>query len=185
AEATDRSPWEGINEEEGYGANESVLMACSGSVYMIPLNTGEVVTPTNLDELLVCTPENLAEAIKVSRKSQGAFVMFTPFTAEKWKNDYGFATIQKLQDWLWDNSTWSLGELKSWYWFYSRGPRIDANERGTRTVNPDHLDLPDDAQIPIFISGPESIKIIVTGGDGDGWSFGGAGFSTTSIDDWR
>ena len=187
AEATDRSPWEGINEEEGYGADESVLLACSAGVYMIPMNTGEVPTTvaTNLDEVLVSTPEIVSESIKVGRKAMGSFVMFTPDTAEKWKNDYGFETIQELQDWLWDNSTWSVGELKSWYWSYSWIAQIEARERGSRMINPDHLDLPDDAQIPVLIDGPEAIKIIVTGGDGDGWSFGGAMFSTISIDKWR
>ena len=111
--------------------------------------------------------------------------MFTPFTAKKWKEDHGFETIQQLQDYLWDNTTWSVGELKSWYWFYGRRQEVERNERGTRTVNPDHLDLPDDAQVPMFIGGPETIKIVVSGGDGDGWGFGGWRYSSSSIDKWR
>ena len=185
AEATSRSPWEGMGVVRGYGANESVLLGGSCTGFFVPLNTGEVAIPTTFDELLVSSPENLAESLKTARKTGGGLVMFTPYTAEKWKNDYGFATIKELQDWLWDNTTWSVAELKSWYWFYGRGPRIAANERGSRTVNPDHLDLPDDAQVPVFINGPDDITIVVTGGDGDGWGFGGWTFKDTSIDKWR
>jgi len=185
AEATDRSPWQGVNVNEGYGADESVLLACLGTGFFIPLNTGEVATPHNLDEVLVSTPENVIESIKIARKSGGAFIMFTPSTAEKWKEAYGFGTIQELQDYLWDNTTWSVGELKSWYWSYGRRQQIERNERGTRTVNPDHLDLPDDAQVPMFIGGPETIKIVVSGGDGDGWGFGGWNYRSSLIDRWR
>ena len=185
AEATDRSPWQGINENEGYGADESVLLACHGTGFFLPLNTGEVATPHNLDEVLVSTPENVIESIKIARKSYGALIMFTPYTAKKWYEDYRFETIKELQDYLWDNTTWSVGELKSWYWFYASRSDIERNERGTRTVNPDHLELPDDAQVPMFVWGPETIKIVVSGGDGDGWGFGGWRFRSSLIDKWR
>ena len=185
AEATERSPWQGINVNEGYGEDESILMACYGSGFFVPLNTGEVITPHNLDEVLVSTPENLVETIKIARKAGGPLIMLTPYTAKKWYEDYRFETIKELQDYLWENTTWSLGEFKSWYWHYQYMPVIEQNERGSRTINPDHLELPDDAQIPMFIGGPETIKIVVSGGDGDGWGFGGWRYRTSSIDKWR
>jgi hypothetical protein len=52
-------------------------------------------------------------------------------------------------------------------------------------LNPDHLDLPESAQVPMCYS-PEHIKIIVVGGEGEEWGWGTLSyFEATSIDKWR
>ena len=59
-------------------------------------------------------------------------------------------------------------------------------KRGSRLLNIDHYKLPDDAEVPKFRS-PEDITIIVAGGTGDAWTWGGA-FGRPqvySIDKWR
>ena len=188
AEATDRSPWPGLNVESGYGANESVLLGGSSAVFIVPLNSGEIASPDNLDEVLVGTPEKAAISLRSARKTGNGFLMFTPSTAKVWKEDYGFETIRELQEWLWEHTTWSKRDWANNYWLW-RDPlfmeKMQARERGTMQFNPDHLDLPDDGQVPVFLDGPEQITIIVSGGDGQGWGFGGWRMKNTSIDDWR
>lgn len=59
-------------------------------------------------------------------------------------------------------------------------------ERGSRALNPDHFDMPDDADVPLFRS-PEDITIIVAGGTGEAWTWGGSFGKPQifSIDKWR
>lgn len=59
-------------------------------------------------------------------------------------------------------------------------------KRGSRALNPDHFDLPDDADVPLFRS-PEDITIIVAGGTGEAWTWGGSFGKPQifSIDKWR
>lgn len=53
-------------------------------------------------------------------------------------------------------------------------------------LNRYHFDLPDDAQVPFIIRVPESIKIIVGGGEGFAWACGGGWvLKLTSIVKWR
>jgi len=188
AEATDRSPWPGLNVERGYGADESVLLGGRCKGFIVPLNTGEIASPDSLDEALVGTPEKAALSLRSARKTGGGFLMFTPSTAERWKEDFGFETIRELQEWLWYHTTWLKSDWETNYWICKdplRYEKMQARERGTMQFNPDHLDLPDDGQVPVFLNGPEQITIIVSGGDGQGWGFGGWTFRDTSIDDWR
>lgn len=59
-------------------------------------------------------------------------------------------------------------------------------QRGLRMLNRYHFDLPDDAQVPFIIRVPESIKIIVGGGEGFAWACGGGWvLKLTSIVKWR
>jgi len=59
------------------------------------------------------------------------------------------------------------------------------NPRGSRKLNPDHIDLPDDAMVPFIMRGPETIKIIVAGGPGFAWGWGSGWLPrSTSIDKW-
>lgn len=184
AEATDLSPWEGMNVDEGYGPNESILMSFRSTIYLLPYNAPEVMTPRDFDEQQLRSPEHMIEQLKIARKVGSAILFFTPDAAKIWKERWGFDTVQDLQDYFWDNVTRTRGDWVNWYWSYGRVPKALRNERGTRTLNPDHYDLPDDALVPCLWS-PEHIKIVVAGGDGAGWGSAGVQFSSVPIDEWR
>ena len=180
---SEKSPWEGLNVDEGYGAGESALISFGGFVQLMPACTGNVKTPTNLFEYQNASPEHLVAALKTCK---AAVVLFTPDTAKAWKERYGFTSIEQLQDYLWDNLTWTRGEWGSHYTFYMSSVRVKRNPQGSRMLNPDHLDAPDDALVPMIVNGPKSIKVIVAGGDGYAWGWGGGWAPTsTSIDKWR
>ena len=184
------SPWEGLNVDQGYNADQSILIGFVGCAWITPYNTAEVMIAQDLRELQVSDPEHAVAALKTHKKNMtSCMLFFTPDTAKKWHDEYGFETMQQLQDYLWDNVTYTAGEWRSTYWFYSSEPTAKKNPPGTRMINPDHLAAPDDAQVPIVVS-PELIKIIVAGGDGDGWGWGGSGYGRLArndvlIDKWR
>ncbi len=183
---SEKSPWQGLNVEEGYGADESVILSLGGHIQVMPACTGMVATPTDLFEFQNSTPEHLTTALKTCTENLGSLVFFTPDTARVWKEQYGFETMQQLKDYLYDNVTCTHGELASHYRFFAMEAEAQNNLRGSRKLNPDHLDLPDNAPVPCIIRGPESIKIIVAGGDGYAWGWGSAWVPTaTSIDKWR
>ena len=183
---SEKSPWEGLSVDEGYGADESVLIGWSGFVQLTPACSGNVKTPTNLFEFQNSSPEHLVAALRTCTENMGALVLFTPDTAKVWKERYGFETMQQLQDYLYDNVAWTRGELASHYRFFALKLEAERNPRGSRMLNPDHLDLPDGAPVPFIVRGPETIKIIVAGGDGFAWGWGSGWLpASTSIDKWR
>jgi len=187
AESAD-SPWMSLREDFGYGADESVLIKFGGHIRLAAPCTGNVGTPTNLLEFMNASPELLVNAIESCTENSGFLVFFTPDTAREWENRYGFETVQQLQDYLYDNALYTKGEWSSHYAFYRMSQRAAKNERGIRKINPDHLDLPDDALIPILMEGPESVKVIVAGGGGNAWGWGTYFYhalKSTSIDKWR
>jgi len=180
------SPWEGLNVNEGYGSDESILVGFSGHLKLLGACVNEVKHATNLFELQNSSPEHLVAALKSCKESRGAIVLFTPDTARIWKEHYGFKTMQQLQDYLYNNVTRTRGEWGKQYWFYMTSQEAKKNPRGSKMINPDHLDLPDDALVPIIVNGSQSIKIIVTGGNGTQWGYGGYLFGMSiSIDKWR
>ncbi|GAF92612.1 unnamed protein product, partial [marine sediment metagenome] len=182
----ENTPWEGLNVDEGYGADESALIGWGGFVQLTPACSGNVKTPTNLFEFQNSSPEHLVAALRTCTENMGALVLFTPDTAKVWKERYGFETMQQLQNYLYDNVTWTCGELASHYRFFALKLEAERNPRGSRMLNPDHLDLPDDAPVPFIVRGPETIKIIVAGGDGFAWGWGSGWLpASTSIDKWR
>ena len=180
------TPGEGLNVNEGYGADESVLIGWWGNVLLVPAFTGNVRIPTNLFEFQNGTPEGLITSLRVPTQNLGSIVLFTPDTAKVWKEQYGFETMRQLQDYLYDNVTWTKDELASHYRFFALKEEAMRNPRGSRRQNPDHLELPDDALLPCIVRGPESIKIIVAGGDGYAWGWGTGWLPVSaSIDKWR
>ena len=185
AESED-SPWEGLNVDEGFDADESVLVGWGGFVQLMPACSGNVKTPTDLLEFQNASPDHLVTALRTCTENLGAIVLFTPDTANVWKERYGFTAMQQLQDYLYDNVTWTRGELGSHYRFFALSQEAKQNPRGSRKLNPDHLDLPDDAQVPFIMRGPKTIKIIVAGGDGFAWGWGSGWLpKSTSIDKWQ
>ena len=180
------SPWEGLNTDEGYGPNENVLLGWNGFPQLTLPGALNVKTPTNLLDYQNASPEHLVTALKTCTENLGSLVLFTPDTANEWRERYGFKSIQQLQDYLYDNVTQSRSEMESHYRFYAIKEELMGNPRGSRLLNPDHLDLPEDAPVPRIIRGPNSIKIIVAGGPGYAWGWGVAWKPRSiSIDKWR
>ena len=188
AESED-TPWIGLNEDEGFGADESVLVRLAGHVNLIPpCTSGMVKTPKDLFEFQNSSPEALVAALTTPTENLGSIVLFTPDTANNWREIYGFKTMQQLKDYLWENVTRSKSELFEHYRFFALSLEAEQNERGSKQLNPDHLDLPGDAQMPFIFRGPKSIKIVVAGGIGDAWGWGTYFHRdpiSTSIDKWR
>ncbi len=183
---SENNPWGGLNVAEGYSASESILISFSGFIQLMPACAGNVKTPTDLFEFQNSSPEHLVTALRTCTENLGSLVLFTPDTARIWKEQYGFATMQQLQDYLYDNVTWSRGELASHYRYFALEAEARQNPRGSRVLNPDHLDLPDEAPVPFIMRGPASIKIIVAGGEGFAWGWGSGWWpASTSIDKWR
>jgi hypothetical protein len=184
AESSD-SPWEPLNVAEGFNANESVLFMMFVTK-LLPACTADVMTSTSYGEWVYPTPDMLAYSLKQAGADTGVVVMFTPAGAKAFAKHHGFATAQQLQDYLWDNVTRTRGDWGSDYFFYRTGEIAAKEPRGSRMLNPDHLDLPDDALVPRFPRA-KNIKIVVAGGEE--WpSWGWVGFMryfATSIDKWR
>ena len=184
------TPWDTLNVDFGYDADESVLLMWDGSMAFAPgVQTGIQVS-TNLEELQSGSPELVAAAFSNPLfggvTSDSSILIFSPDTARKWKEKFGFDSIQEIQDYLWDNALWPAGE---WYdeYEFKRNVRASTEKRepGTRQINPDHLNLPPDTLVPI-IRDPEDSYIIVAGGSGEAWGFASAnGPDHYSIDKWR
>ena len=184
----EESPWELLNEHFGYKTEESILMAWGGKIQLNPFQNIEVKSVETLKDNQPGSPEHALAALSTITNENGALVLFTPDTARLWVKEYGFKTMKQLQDYVWDNVTRTRGEWVRNYWFWShhRDVGIRQRERGSRMLNSDHLDLPDDALVPMFNS-PEDITIIVAGGSGDAWTWGGSFGKPRiySIDKWR
>lgn len=184
------TPWDTINVDLGYDADESILLFWMGKVQMVPFQQIEIMAAKSLQENQPGTPAHAVAALKASTNlcCGGRMLFFTPDTAKFWKSEYGFDSIQEFQDYFYDNVTWTAGEWYSdyWFWAHHRDVGIRQREPGTRMLNPDHLDLPDDAIVPM-INSPEDITVIVAGGTGDAWTWGNSfgGPRVFSIDKWR
>lgn len=182
------SPWLGLNEQWGYDADESVLVAFGGKITIVPFHQIEVVNSTAGWQTIEGSPEIVATCLKTftNMQGKGAIITFCPDTAKVWKEKWGFETVQELQDWMWDNATWTKEEWFKNYWANAHSfKEALSNERGTRTLNPDHMDLPDDGLVPMFMS-PKWIAVVVAGGSGQCFAWGPAGLpQVISIDKWR
>ena len=192
----DDSPWEGLNEHFGYGPDESVLLAWGGKVQLVPFQNIEVKSVETVHENMVGTPEHAIAALKTLTNTNGGILAFTPDAAHFWAEEYGFKTMRELQEYMWEKVTWKRGVWAKNYWIHKlgRGRRGGAFPRGGRLTQgivqgpkmEDLFNLPDDADVPKFQS-PDDITIIVAGGTGPAWTWGGA-FGRPldySIDKWR
>jgi len=190
------SPWKGLNEYYGYGPDESVLLSWDMKVQLIPFQNIEVKSAESLRENQPGTPEHAIAALKTLTNHRGALLAFTPDTARFWVKEYGFKTMNELQEYMYEHVTWRKGVRSRNYWLASKGSRRPPKggpPKGGPPKGPPpgrdfarYKDLPDDADIPMF-SSPSAITIIVAGGTGDAWTWGGASRSprVISIDKWR
>lgn len=185
--------WDPLNVQYGYEADESVLLAWGRKVHLNPFQNIEVKNAETLEHNQPGTPEHIVAALKTLTNVYGAIVAFTPDTARYYKERFGFETADELQEYLWDNCTWPAGDWYKNYWFTTHGHarRVRPPTPGEKRISTDHLGLPDDAQVPLFWE-PDSIVIVVAGGTGDAWTWGGSGAGpgtcgprVISIDDWK
>ena len=187
------TPWDTLAQYYGYSADESVLCAWGRKVHLNPFQNIEVKNAETLEHNQPGTPDHIVAALKTLTNVYGALVNFSPDTAKLYKDKYGWDTIAEVQEYLWDRCTWPAGEWYKNYWFSTHGHarRIKERPAGEKGISTAHLDLPPDAQVPLFWE-PASIAIIVAGGSGDSWTWGGSGAgpgvcgpSVISIDAWR
>jgi hypothetical protein len=183
------SPWDTLNVDRGFKSDESVMLFFSGKVTLVPFQNMEVKNTTSLEECQPGTPDHIVAALSSASNQRSGIILFTPDTARWYKDKWGFDSIQEIQDYFWERVVHRAGDWYTNYWYASRLPSSRARymnrERGTRQLNPDHLDLTPDTMIPMFDS-PEAVTVIVAGGTGDAYTFGfGSPRRVISIDKWR
>jgi hypothetical protein len=161
------SPWEGLNVRMGFPPKESVILQLTSKVAIIGNGSGEVT----LLSQKAAAPDQLVESMKSFLPVMGGtgrIIIVNPEVARSWKEKFGWDTMAKLQDYLWDNVTWPRKNYDLSYWWGTREPFKDwvaalKSERGSRMLNADHVDLPPDAMVPINAS-PRQFIILVAGG---------------------
>jgi hypothetical protein len=172
AESSD-SPWEGLNVRMGFSPRESVILQLSSKVAIIGHGAGEVT----LLSQKAAAPDQLVATMKALLPvggGAGRIIIVNPEVAKSWKEKFGWDTMAKLQDYLWDNVTWPRKNYDLSYWWGTREPFKDLvsslkSERGSRMLNPDHVDMPPDAMVPINAS-PKQFLIVVAGAGAPNYS---------------
>jgi hypothetical protein len=197
----ENTPWEGLNGHFGYKSDESVLLSWEGKVQLVPFQNIEVKSTETLQENQVGTPEHAVTALKTLTNVNGAILSLTPDTACFWKEEYGFNTMTDLQNYLYEHVTWKQRVWARNYWLHKLGRGrqsgyfTGSNNRPNRAADyavderssTERLSrLPGDTDVPKFVS-PRAITVIVAGGTGNAWTWGGAYGRPLaySIDKWR
>jgi hypothetical protein len=165
AESSD-SPWDGLNVRMGFSPRESVILQLSSKVAIIGHGAGEVT----LVSQKAAAPDQLVATMKALLPvggGAGRLIIVNPEVARSWRDKFGWDTMAKLQDYLWDNVTWPRKNYDLSYWWGTREPFKNLvaslkSERGSRMLNPDHVDMPPDAMVPINAS-PRQFLIVVAG----------------------
>ncbi len=197
----ENTPWEGLNEHFGYKPDESILLSWEGKVQLVPFQNIEVKSAETLQENQVGTPEHAVAALKTLTNVTGAILSLTPDTACIWKEQYGFGAMRDLQNYIYEHVTWKQRVWAKNYWLHTLGrgrqsgyytgtsnhpDRLEAYAVDTRSSTERLARLPGDADVPKFV-GPGAVTVIVAGGTGNAWSWGG-GYGRPlaySIDKWR
>lgn len=194
------TPWKGLNEHFGFGPEESVLLAWHGKVQLVPFQNIEVKSSASLHDNMTGTPEHAVAALKTLTNNGGGLLSLTPDAAKYWKEKYGFETIEELQEYLYTQTTWKQEDWAKNYWIHTLGQGLQRGSYITSSVQEIPKDyqvdqrssiaelekLPAATDVPKFDS-PKAITVIVAGGTGNAWSWGGA-FGRPfaySIDKWR
>jgi hypothetical protein len=161
------TPWEGLNVRYGFSPKESVIIQLGSKVAILGFDTNE----TTLQGEKPTVQQQLISALKAfyPTGAQARIVIVAPEEARSWKEKYGWDTMAKLQDYLWDNVTWPRKNFDlSYWWGTARNPFKNyvaalKSERGSRMQNPDHVGMPPDAMVPMLPS-PKHYVILVAGG---------------------
>ena len=197
----ENTPWEGLNEHFGYKPDESVLLSWEGKVQLVPFQNIEVKSTESLHENMTGTPEHAIAALKTLTNTSGALLALTPDTACYWKEEYGFNTMRDFQEFMYKKVTWKQSVWAKNYWIHKLGrghqlayftgsrnrpSNLSDYEVDERSKTERCFGLPEDADVPMFVS-PRAITVIVAGGTGHAWTWGGA-FGRPlaySIDKWH
>ena len=162
------SPWEGLNVRMGFSPKESVILQLTDKVAILGHGPGEAT----LVSQKATAPDQLVATMKALLPvggGSGRIIIVNPEVARSWKEKFGWDTMAKLQDYLWDSVTWPRRNYDLSYWWGTRQPFKDLvaslkSERGSRMLNPDHVDLPLDAMVSITASFREFIVVVAGGG---------------------
>ena len=186
------TPWEGLNVRYGFSPKESVILHLNYKVNVIAHGTSEMMLmrkDTKVPEKLIST----LKAFVPIADNTGRIIIVSPEAARSWRKNYGWETMAQLQDFLWDNITWPRKNYDLSSWWGSRLPfkvyvADVGGPRGSRMLNPDHVDLPPEAMVPTTVS-PKNYIILVAGGvanSNDVFSWGTFGTCTLlPIDKWK
>jgi hypothetical protein len=191
------TPWKGLNEHFGYGPDENILLSFRGKVQLVPFQNIEAKSGTSLHEVMTGTPEHAVAALKTLTNVNGALLTLTPDAARYWKKEYGFKTVEDIQEYMYTHVTWKQKDWakNNWIQVLGRGKQempftaglTQGEYRIDKRSSPERLSsLPPDADVPKFAS-PKAITVIVAGGTGNAWSWGGAFGRPVaySIDKWK
>ena len=187
------TPWEGLNVRMGFSAKESVILQLSDRTALIPNGTSEntiLRTKTTARDRLT----GAMNAFLPIGDGNGRFIIVAPDVARLWKEKYGWNTMAQLQDYLWDNVKWPRKNYDLSYWWGGNKMAFKdyvanvGGPRGSRMLNPDHVDLPPEAMVPINASPKDYIILVAGGGSPPEHNFSWGTFGTCTllpIDKWK
>ncbi|MFC1920309.1 hypothetical protein ACFLYQ_01140 [Chloroflexota bacterium] len=109
--------WKGLNEELGYGKDESVLMPCmpgnwglgqqnAPGVYRSLQRTGHGAIARFLDVKGIVGPHNYLEYLikDIWATKEGGFTLVMPQQVAQDLHDYGFKSKEAIYEWVWKQS---------------------------------------------------------------------------------
>ena len=175
AEDEKSSPWTSFHVQKGFKPEENVVSLFSGwDMRMGHGAKGAGAVMPKFDEQIASMLPTLARMFNI-------IIVLDPLTA-KALVDQGYDTKEKLQDWLWKNSTITAKEYRESFlahvWLY---PRALKGEEPYATW----WKAPDDTQIPC-VPKADNIALVVTGGQTNAFfQVGNMNYSrSASIDKW-
>ncbi|MGD9576760.1 MAG: hypothetical protein AB7Y74_00760 [Syntrophorhabdus sp.] len=173
AENEERSPWEPFHVEQGFGANESVVSVLSGG-WSHGGNSQRLV--------------DVVKYISSFEAPFGVVVMLDPLVAANYVKQ-GYTTKQALEEYLWSNSTMTLGEMRSRpYWSMIRmmAQGIDQYPGYGAHWWPESI-ITDPPETIASIYPRSQIFVLVVGGETNAYvtSWRMSYLSMASVDKWR
>ncbi|MFC1953727.1 hypothetical protein ACFLWR_06345 [Chloroflexota bacterium] len=203
AENADGLPpgWKGLNEESGYGKNESMVM-CMNTPRSIQCNqfspggyrslqkSGHGGIARRLDVKGIPGPHNwleyLVPSLWAANEGSWTFIMVPEMARHLY--EYGFKSKDEVSEWLWKQSFIPVKEYRKRSW-------ADLSTNGWMgievTSGKRWKELDDDYMVPAGGNDPSNYCIIIGGGDEEVCAqFGGprrelGGYPVYSIDAWR
>lgn len=188
--------WKGLNEELGFGKDESIIMTCRPGnwgmgqehmpgVYRSLQKSGHGAIARFLDVKGKPGPHNYIDFITdgIWRTNEGGFtICLVPDMAQD-MYDYGFKTKDQLYEYIWKKSFEPVGQYRM------RG-RPDFHTNGwtskEKTSGKPWRELPDDYMVPAGGDGPDEYCVIVVHGEETAsHRFSGGHGQAFSIDAWR
>jgi hypothetical protein len=176
AEDEKNSPWTPFHVQKGFKPEENVVSLFNGwDVRMGHGAKGAGAVMPKFDEQISSMFPTLARMFNI-------LVILDPLTAKSLVEDQGYDTKEKLQEWLWKNSTISAKEYRESFlahvWLY---PRALKGEEPYATW----WKTPDDVQIPVAPKAAD-INLVVAGGQTNAFfQVGNMNYGrSASIDKW-